>query len=133
MWIHPSSALHASGETILKIEKDICFIFNSPWLSIDPKLSIDDSRDNFSWESGGTLPQMVLNLPRTYEKLHSKGELYATQEISFVVLPSDFLDILIDLFYFYDLLLATDVVILVVFFIFKEKTTDLCLLHVIFT
>ena len=28
------------------------------------------------WEGGGTLPQIVINLPWTYEKLHCKKEPY---------------------------------------------------------
>ena len=30
---------------------------------------------DFSWEGGGTLPQIVINLPGTYEKLSCKGKL----------------------------------------------------------
>ncbi len=29
---------------------------------------------DFSWEGGGTLPKIVINLPRTYAKLPCKGE-----------------------------------------------------------
>ena len=34
------------------------------------------SRGDLSWEGGGTIPKIVINLPRTYEKLHFKGESY---------------------------------------------------------
>ena len=33
-------------------------------------------KDNFSLKVGGTLPKIVINLPRTCEKLHCKGEPY---------------------------------------------------------
>ena len=37
-------------------------------------------RGDLSWEVGGTLPKIVINLPRIYEKLHCKGEPYRLSE-----------------------------------------------------
>ena len=34
------------------------------------------SRGDFSWEGGVALPKIAINLPRTFEKLHCKGEPY---------------------------------------------------------
>ena len=34
----------------------------------------EKGKGNFSLESGGILPKIGINLPRTYEKLHCKGE-----------------------------------------------------------